>query len=776
MGWRFRKYIHIAPGVKLNLSKGGVSTTFGGKGASVNMSKNGTYVNTSIPGTGLYRRDKLFSKKKKMSTKAKNNSHNDMKGCLINGWGFYSLFMVIGAVVLLVKGDIKLEKDYLLGFIFFLLSTIFVFWKKIFSIFEVKEVQEESELQGGNVSESKPKKEQLKDLAAQITNFDINSIGENNSKLDIDNSKSTKNDDIQDISSILLPSGEKLDPLFYDAAKLVVHNQSASRSLIQKKFTIGFNRGSRLIEQLEICGIITKPNESKVREVLIKDEPSLIQLISDLRNKSKDNNNDYRAIEDKDVISQTLFNEVNANIDMFSELILELRANITFMANYKNSEAKIPDILNLLIIKDIITCFRDLGHTLAIDTIEGQCVMQTYINLGVKKDKTYQDFKSMLILNTTDRIKARELLQDALCEIEESKMIMHEGELNLVSILKYDKDLVGKYLTLLYRFMVMIVKSDNSITEKETIWLNELIKLRENLVDSSSRRERNKVYEGKSSSKESVANVNLNHTEELAQLIGLENVKTEVKNLYNLVKVQKMRETSGMKTSNVSYHCVFTGNPGTGKTTVARIVAEIYKDLGVVKKGHLVETDRSGLVGEYVGQTAPKTNAIIDSALDGVLFIDEAYSLVQGGQGDYGKEAISTLLKRMEDDRDRLVVILAGYSKEMEDFINSNSGLQSRFNRYIEFPDYTSSELLQIFNSLAKKSDYNLSQEAEKKVASIIEDALRSKDSNFGNARYVRNLFEKIVTQQANRIISASEITNEMLAKIEVIDVINTQR
>ena len=257
------------------------------------------------------------------------------------------------------------------------------------------------------------------------------------------------------------------------------------------------------------------------------------------------------------------------------------------------------------------------------------------------------------------------------------------------------------------------------------------------------------------------------------KLIGLSNVKTEISSLSNLVKIQQIRKSRGLSVSNISYHCVFTGNPGTGKTTVARIVAEIYKDLGVLKKGHLVETDRSGLIGEYVGQTAPKTNAIIDSALDGVLFIDEAYSLVQGGQNDYGMEAISTLLKRMEDDRECLIVILAGYSKEMEEFINSNSGLQSRFNRYIEFPDYTSSELMQIFNFIAKNNDYNLSEEALARIASVITDAVEHKDANFGNARFVRNLFEKIITQQANRITEESKITNEMLAKIEEIDIIN---
>lgn len=265
----------------------------------------------------------------------------------------------------------------------------------------------------------------------------------------------------------------------------------------------------------------------------------------------------------------------------------------------------------------------------------------------------------------------------------------------------------------------------------------------------------------------------MNPFEELSNLIGLSNVKLEINNLSNLVKVQKMRESRGMKTSNVSYHCVFTGNPGTGKTTVARIVAGIYKELGVIKKGHLVESDRSGLVAEFVGQTAPKTNAIIDSALDGVLFIDEAYSLVQGGQNDFGKEAVATLLKRMEDDRERLVVILAGYSKEMEDFISSNSGLQSRFNRYIDFPDYNADELMRIFEYTVKKNDFSASKEALSKVKEIIHEEVAHKDEKFGNARFIRNLFEKIITEQANRLTLESNITNDKLSKIEEIDVIS---
>ena len=260
--------------------------------------------------------------------------------------------------------------------------------------------------------------------------------------------------------------------------------------------------------------------------------------------------------------------------------------------------------------------------------------------------------------------------------------------------------------------------------------------------------------------------------EELEDLIGLDNVKQEVKSLANFVKLQKQRQEKGMKTPKMSYHLVFTGSPGTGKTTVARIVARIYKDLGILKKGHTVETDRSGLVANYVGQTATKTNAIVDSALNGVLFIDEAYALVpENSSQDYGQEAISTLLKRMEDDRDKLVVIIAGYTNEMKRFIDSNPGLQSRFNRYINFPDYSAGELVKIFHMYMKKNQYTISDEADQMLKEKLDYAVEHKDRNFGNARYVRNIFEKSIQAQANRLEGKTGLSDRQLTEITLADI-----
>ena len=260
--------------------------------------------------------------------------------------------------------------------------------------------------------------------------------------------------------------------------------------------------------------------------------------------------------------------------------------------------------------------------------------------------------------------------------------------------------------------------------------------------------------------------------EELDELIGLNSVKKEVRSLANFVKLQKQREAQGLKTAKVSYHLVFYGSPGTGKTTVARIVGRIYKDLGVLKKGHTVETDRGGLVAKYMGQTALKTDTVVQQALDGVLFIDEAYALVpEGGGGqDYGQEAISTLLERMEDYRDRLVVIIAGYKDEMQRFIDSNPGLQSRFNRYIDFPDYSGMELADIFKMYMKKNQYTLASDAEAYLKERFEYAVAHKDRNFGNARYARNVFEKSIQQQANRLAGQTNLSKSQLTELTVDD------
>lgn len=263
--------------------------------------------------------------------------------------------------------------------------------------------------------------------------------------------------------------------------------------------------------------------------------------------------------------------------------------------------------------------------------------------------------------------------------------------------------------------------------------------------------------------------------EELNTLIGLDGVKEEVNSLINLIKVRKMREKYDMPVMDMSYHMVFTGNPGTGKTTVARIIAEIYKELGVLKKGNLVETDRAGLVAGYVGQTAIKVKEVVEKAIGGVLFIDEAYSLTNNTSGnDFGNEAIDTLVKLMEDHRDDLVVIVAGYKKEMDTFLKANTGLISRFNKFIEFKDYSEEELIEIMKVMASKSAMELEEPATDYVMEKLQKMSKAVKGRFGNARGIRNVFENIVVNQANRLVTYEKPTREQLTQIIKEDVVGS--
>ena len=256
--------------------------------------------------------------------------------------------------------------------------------------------------------------------------------------------------------------------------------------------------------------------------------------------------------------------------------------------------------------------------------------------------------------------------------------------------------------------------------------------------------------------------------EQLDQLIGLDHVKKSLNNLINVIRVRKMREEMGLKQPDMSLHLVFSGNPGTGKTTVARLLAKIYKSLGVVSKGQLVEVDRAGLVEGYVGQTAQKTNDVVDSAMGGVLFIDEAYTLTNKKEsGDFGQEAVDTLLKRMEDDRKDFIVIVAGYTEPMEEFLQSNPGLRSRFNKFIDFEDYSSEELYDIFISMCHSQDFRLTEEAEAYVKDHFRQMVENKEEHFANAREVRNFFERCIERQANRLVKSENFDKDEITTFQ---------
>ena len=261
---------------------------------------------------------------------------------------------------------------------------------------------------------------------------------------------------------------------------------------------------------------------------------------------------------------------------------------------------------------------------------------------------------------------------------------------------------------------------------------------------------------------------------ELDGYVGLTAVKREVRNLIDVVKIHQLREKNGLPVTELSLHMVFSGNPGTGKTTIARLMARIFHTLGILSKGQLVEVDRSGLVAGYVGQTALKTRKVVEKALGGVLFIDEAYALNSSSGNDFGQEAIDTILKAMEDHRDDLVVIAAGYDDLMDRFIHSNPGLESRFNRFLHFEDYSPEELLEIFKLRCAKGCYQLEEDAE----GLVRDFLRQENSDpesFGNARGVRNVFERVLVSQAGRLAGLEDVTREDLQRLTAADVLAAQ-
>lgn len=445
-----------------------------------------------------------------------------------------------------------------------------------------------------------------------------------------------------------------------------------------------------------------------------------------------------------------------------------------------DSASKLFASLKFFIMKDVLRNFDELGHpyyffssitgdkiyTLKMDEAEGQYLHEIVAQMMCfddEEDYEYDEYRKELRGKKGRYKDIRAVREEALGTYAEADVKASAsnglGDFQFCIILhNYNKEYEQKYRTLMYRIASLIAKVDDMVTFDESEYLASIMETSDNTHshDKDEEEERQVPIP----------------EETLDELIGLDDVKKSVHTLTNFIKVNRKREEMGMKVPSISYHCVFTGNPGTGKTTVARILAGIYKDLAVLKSGHLVETDRSGLVAEYVGQTAVKTNQIIDKALDGVLFVDEAYSLVQGGSEDYGAEAIATLLKRMEDDRDRLVVILAGYTNEMEEFINSNPGLRSRFNRYIHFEDYSAEELFNIFLLNAEKNEYALADDVKEFLLKKLEEVVANKPKDFGNARYIRNLFEKTVEAQANRLASEPVVTKEILVEIKKEDII----
>ncbi|MBI1900628.1 MAG: AAA family ATPase [Planctomycetia bacterium] len=439
--------------------------------------------------------------------------------------------------------------------------------------------------------------------------------------------------------------------------------------------------------------------------------------------------------------------------------------------------------------------------------LHGALLVKVFVSM-VKADLRWSHAEQALTEELIEHLWAQELTPDKLRPamdhlVDQEPKIPWWSVLRPFAELPVFKDRHGELETIVVRLANIVAKADGEFHDQE---MNELRAI-QNEMDTHLKRipladaePDSKIAHGKQAilplpagqlkgSKQAVqiagkahdkAHVQQKSKEELLEealadlnkLIGLSPVKEEVRTLANFLKIQQERQRVGLPVTKISLHMVFLGNPGTGKTTVARIFGRILAAMGILAKGHQIETDRSGLVAEYAGQTGPKVHKRVDEALDGVLFIDEAYSLVaEEGDDPYGNEAIQALLKRMEDDRDRLVVVLAGYPEPMDRLLHSNPGLSSRFSRSLNFPDYSASELGRIFQTMCDKNHYVLPSPTRVRLLLGFQSLLDRRDEHFGNGRLARNIFEHAIRRLANRIAAVSPLTKEILTTLEPQDV-----
>ena len=839
MAWNFRRRKKIAPGVYINMSKKGISTTLGPKGASMTFRPNGTYMNTSIPGTGMYNRRRIGGNKMKINETTSipylQRKSSDNEGCLL-GLKIV-LYMYIGG--LFFAGILIEDAFWFLDMPWYInlpiLSPIAIFLITLLALkskrnrvskrIEILQLQKQQEEQQEAERLAKEQQEEAERKAKQPNYFDIKITEEQFNEV----SKVCKSlDDFQ--NHILIYHSNFYDFLkskglatqthdeICDAIKFMIYSDVyVSMEAMQSSMSIKDKEGFARIMLVSIINS-SEEIEYSLLERLTEDIISNAESIGlGAKNAFGKNNN---------LTLPGLLKEYNEDLYLQYLICLYRFLSITAKADDIVKPAEADYLNNIMALLHQVDSYVNVKYDYIINWGTEVNLYESYdysfdtISVGkyiVKSQKcVISDIQAELSISRDRVLKALKVLEDKnIIQTEgRTRKVLIQKESDLLRALRGESIVKGnidisqtispnhtpvvqtddiilphseKYDPLLLEAAKYVVTEQvsalSALQRKFEVGYRRASKICDQLVEigvwgTMNGEEGHEILVKdlkqlkeilKSHQAEPSPSKLKSSTSELDTLVGLASVKEEIKTLSNFIKIQQKRKEQGLKSSSVSYHCVFTGNPGTGKTTVARIVAQIYKDLGILSKGHLVETDRAGLVAEYVGQTAVKTNKIIDSALDGVLFIDEAYSLIGTGQ-DYGKEAIATLLKRMEDNRDRLVVILAGYSKEMQDFINTNPGLQSRFNRYIDFPDYSAEELLQIFEKNVEKFDYKLQKEALVAMSEYFQHAVENKDANFGNARFVRNIFEKTLEKQANRLSTDPDLDTNELTLITLAD------
>lgn len=707
MAWNFRKRKTIFPGVRLNFGKKGISTTIGPRGASMTFGPNGTYLNTSIPGTGLHNRQRLDGKNR--TSISSNNS-----GCekiLVYSFSLFLWSLIAMAVMLGFAINIWVGCSFL---------ALVVLTHVIVAIVGNKNARQQDSHSNENTASPQITKDYFylatkavddiyRDYEKVLKLPNITSIVDS-----IDTPIKTKGVPITDIKEkVYLLFLTDITRCYTGLGHPLDLNSQEGLGLL---YFIARSKGAQNISYSQLSVL-----KSTYQTIAADSLKEIIKTIEETP-----------AISEVFLISRLLSTYNTALHQRFLVDIYRF-ASITAKADNKVTDEEAKWLSNIMRLQD----HGKQENASLILEIQDDAPIST--PLYSNYDKLFADAARWVV----DVQDGRTSLIQRRFEIGYARAGKISDQLETAGIIGPNKG---------------PMKRDVLIQDKE-----QLESLLAKLVIKNSQ-------SAGTSQTRTISSTSQDPLKKLNSLIGLASVKQEIEALANFVKIQKARQTKGLKTSTVSYHCVFTGNPGTGKTTVARILADIYKDLGVIKKGHLVEIDRAGLVGEYVGQTEPKTNNVINSALDGVLFIDEAYSLAGGGPTDYGKKAIDVLLKRMEDDRDRLIVIVAGYTKNMKEFIDSNPGLQSRFNRYIEFPDYSADELMQIFELQMRENDFHFGIGAKEALQRHLNDVVVNKGANFGNGRLVRNLFEKTIVKQSNRLAHKVYLTEEILTQITVDD------
>ena len=759
MGFIFQRRIKLKGGFGFNLSKSGVSPSVRTKYGTIGSK--GFSVRTGIP--GFYWRSRWGSKDSGVAALI----------LLILWLGYALISFFVRAIVFLVPIVFQVVRWFILT-VYDLIRYAFATTPTINSSMNTNNSMK-------NAGENK----------TSVLKWD--SVNEKY----VDENGNVNNERISPVSTFYLEDGT--DPLFEEAARIIVQYQQGSGALLQRQMKIGYNRAGKLLDDLEAAGVIGAFDGEHGRTVNILDLESLEKYLREIRAMYPKHNDSVESLERRNIFNFDFqgFLLLEDYANSLCEIAEKLKNDTPFREFIKqsNSDTDVAesDFINGIIIQDVAKIFKLSTDTNGIDLESKEMFGFAFICCKLYKSELIIDYDTLSnVFNNSNKQALQSYYDSCISFLKlagpedhvQGKIKDSDGK----TIVEFDTPLAGTYVlkvtrnplfeeyaTTLHRFASLIVKIDGVVTKKEEKALKNIWDITHNpipkYIEEQYMRGKANEIEETSIPKEELNESLDDILNELENLIGLNRVKQEVKTLVNFVKIQKQRESKGLKGSAVSYHCVFTGQPGTGKTTVARIVAKLYKHLEVLTKGHLVETDRSGIIAEYIGQTATKVDKVVKSAIDGVLFIDEAYAIASEGQDDYGREAIATLIKRMEDNRDKLVVILAGYSQEMKIFIEKNPGFKSRFNRYIHFEDYSPAELLEIYEAFCKKSDYQLTNGAKAKLLFHFEELYRNKDKTFGNGRLARNIYEKSIENQANRIAAAPRLTKKLLTTIEADDI-----